>query len=86
MVNGKVVVKDGQLVNIDERKLQETGLALLARVYQRRYIIVGGFKICLVGFGKLTWSDIENIDKEKALCILPVASIEQHGPTFACSN
>jgi len=31
-------------------------------------------------FGKLTWSDIENIDKEKALCILPVASIEQHGP------
>lgn len=31
-------------------------------------------------FGELTWPEIDNIDKKRALCVLPIAAIEQHGP------
>lgn len=31
-------------------------------------------------FYKMTWLDIKNIDKDKACILLPIGSLEQHGP------
>src|SRR5437773_8828746 len=46
-----------------------------------------------IRLGLLSWSDVEALDRERTVAILPTAAVEQHGPhlpldtdTFLCTR